>query len=134
MSGRGTELGRSFEELRDIIERVELGEYLGVCLDTCHVFAAGYDIVERLDAVLDEFDAIVGLERLKAIHLNDSMQPLGSRKDRHEKIGQGQIGLDAITDIINHPALRHLPFYLETPNDILGYEQEIALLKSLRSG
>lgn len=133
MSGRGTELGRSLEELRDIIDKVELNEYLGVCLDTCHVFAAGYDLVGNLNAVLEDFDRIVGLARLKAIHLNDSMQPLGSHKDRHEKLGRGQLGIETIGRIINHPALRELPFYLETPNDLAGYKEEIALLKELRA-
>lgn len=131
MAGKGTEVGRSFEELRAIIDRVELNEKLGVCFDTCHVFDGGYDIVNDLDGVLDEFDGIIGLERLKAIHLNDSMNPCGSHKDRHEKIGKGNIGLEAITRIINHPKLKHLPFYLETPNDLDGYAKEISLLRSL---
>lgn len=129
MAGKGTEVGRSFEELRDILDQVELSEKMGVCLDTCHVHDAGYDIVNHLDEVLTQFDKVVGLSRLKAIHLNDSMNPLGSRKDRHEKIGQGAIGLDAFVRIINHPALRHLPFVLETPNDNNGYAQEIRLLR-----
>lgn len=133
MSGRGKEMGGTFAELQHIIERAELSEHLGVCLDTCHVFAAGYDVAGKLDEVLQEFDATIGLARLKAIHLNDSMQPLASHKDRHEKIGQGQIGLDAIAGIINHPALQHLPFYLETPNDLVGYAEEIALLQGLAS-
>ena len=129
MAGKGTEMGRNFEELREILDRVELSEKMGVCLDTCHVHDAGYDIVNHLDEVLTEFDKIVGLSRLKAVHLNDSMNPLGSRKDRHEKIGQGAIGLDAFVRIINHPALRHLPFVLETPNDSDGYAREIRLLR-----
>lgn len=129
MAGKGTEVGRSFEELREILDRVELSEKMGVCLDTCHVHDAGYDIVNHLDEVLTEFDKAVGLSRLKAVHLNDSMNPLGSRKDRHEKIGQGAIGLDAFVRIINHPALRHLPFVLETPNDSDGYAREIRLLR-----
>lgn len=129
MAGKGTEVGRSFEELREILDQVKLSEKMGVCLDTCHVHDAGYDIVNHLDEVLTEFDKIVGLSRLKAVHLNDSMNPLGSRKDRHEKIGQGAIGLDAFVRIINHPALRHLPFVLETPNDSDGYAREIRLLR-----
>ncbi|MDR3013369.1 MAG: deoxyribonuclease IV [Chitinispirillales bacterium] len=131
MSGKGSEIGRSFEEIQSIIEKVEQNEHLGVCLDTCHVFSAGYDIVHNLDGVLDEFDKIIGLSRLKAIHLNDNMTPFGSRKDRHEKIGKGTIGLDAFGRIVNHPILKSLPFYLETPNEIEGYAEEIVLLKSL---
>lgn len=131
MAGKGSEVGRTFEELRAIIDRVEQRQLLGVCLDTCHVFDGGYDIVNQLDTVLEQFDRVIGLERLKAVHLNDSMNPLGSHKDRHQKIGQGFIGLDAIQRIINHPLLRNLPFYLETPNDIDGYTKEIALLKNL---
>jgi deoxyribonuclease-4 len=131
MSGKGSEIGRSFEELRTIIDGVHLREHLGVCLDTCHVFDAGYDIVNNLDAVLYDFDRIIGLNRLKAVHLNDSMNPIASHKDRHEKIGAGNIGIDAFERIINHTALRELPFYLETPNDIEGYAEEISLLKSL---
>ena len=131
MAGKGTEVGRSFEELRAIIDQVELREKMGVCLDTCHVHDAGYDIVHNLDGVLTEFDRVIGLERLKAIHLNDSMNPAGSRKDRHQKIGEGTIGLDAFAEIINHPALRGLPFVLETPNDSDGYAAEIRLLRSL---
>lgn len=129
MSGKGTEMGRSFEELSAIIERVEDSSHLGVCLDTCHVFDGGYDIVHSLDAVLEEFDQIIGLERLKAIHLNDSKNGLGSHKDRHEKIGQGKIGLQTFVQIITHPRLCQLPFYLETPNDLDGYQREIALLR-----
>lgn len=131
MAGKGSEVGRSFEELRDIIDRVELKEKLGVCLDTCHVWDGGYDIVEDLDGVLREFDRVVGLERLKAIHLNDSMNPLDSHKDRHEKIGQGHIGLEAFRRIVTHPDLKDLPFYLETPNELDGYQAEIALLRGL---
>lgn len=129
MSGKGTEVGRTFEELRQIIDGVTLSEKMGVCMDTCHIHDAGYDLVNDLDGVLDHFDQVVGLERLLAIHLNDSMNPKGSRKDRHAKIGEGSIGLEAITRIINHPRLRNLPFFLETPNDIAGYAQEIALLR-----
>ena len=132
MAGKGTEVGRSFEELREIIDRVELKEKMGVCLDTCHVHDAGYDVVNDLDGVLTEFDRVIGLDRLKAIHLNDSMNPINSHKDRHQKIGEGSLGLEAITRIINHPALRDLPFYLETPNDNDGYAAEIALLRTLR--
>ena len=131
MAGKGTEVGRSFEELKQIIDRVELNEKIGVCLDTCHVFDAGYDIVNDLDGVLTEFDNIIGLDRLKAIHLNDSLNPCGSHKDRHAKIGEGEIGLDALVRVINHPKLRKLPFYLETPNELDGYAREIKLLKSL---
>ena len=132
MAGKGSEVGRNFEELRAILDRVELGNRMGVCLDTCHVFDGGYDIVSGLDGVLEEFDRILGLGRLRAIHLNDSKNPLGSHKDRHEQIGQGSIGLEAFGRIINHPALRHLPFYLETPQeDIWGYGREITLLRSL---
>lgn len=131
MAGKGTEIGRSFDELQAIIEKVELDDKLGVCLDTCHVYDAGYDIVNNLDGVLDEFDSVIGLDRLKAIHLNDSKFGLSSHKDRHEKIGLGKIGIDAITDIINHEKLRDLPFYLETPNDVEGYKNEIELLRGL---
>ncbi|MBW7573956.1 deoxyribonuclease IV [Caproiciproducens faecalis] len=131
MAGKGTEVGRTFEELRLILDGVELKEKMGVCLDTCHVFDAGYDIVDGLDDVLTHFDKIIGLPRLKAIHLNDSLNPRGSHKDRHARIGEGQIGLEAITRIINHPALRNLPFYLETPNDLDGYAKEISLLRSV---
>ncbi len=130
MAGKGTEIGRSFEELRAIIDRVELQDKLGICLDTCHIWDGGYDIVHDLDGVLNEFDRIIGLERLKAIHLNDSLNPCGSHKDRHARIGEGCIGLDALASVINHPQLRNLPFILETPNELAGYAQEIALLKN----
>ncbi len=133
MAGKGSEIGGNFRELREIIDGVELRDRMGVCLDTCHVNDAGYDIVGDLDGVLTEFDNVVGLHRLKAIHINDSMNPLGSHKDRHQKIGQGYIGTDAFARIINHPALRNLPFYLETPNELPGYADEIAMLKELRS-
>jgi len=134
MSGKGSEVGGTFEELRAIIDRTALGDRLGVCLDTCHVWDAGYDIVRDLDGVLRRFDAAVGLDRLRAIHLNDSKNPLGSRKDRHEKLGLGHIGLDALARVVNHPLLRHLPFYLETPQDDLsGWASEIATLRSLRT-
>ena len=131
MAGKGSEVGRTFEELRAIIDRVEQEQLLGVCLDTCHVNDGGYDVVNDLDGVLAEFDRVIGLKRLKAIHLNDSKNPFGSHKDRHEKIGEGALGLKAIGRVINHPRLRDLPFYLETPNDVDGYAREIALLKSL---
>jgi deoxyribonuclease-4 len=131
MAGKGTEVGGRFEELRAIIDRVERGDRLGVCLDTCHVHDAGYDLVADLDGVLEEFDDVLGLDRLRAVHLNDSLNPRGSRKDRHAKIGEGALGLPVIARIINHPLLRHLPFNLETPNDLSGYAGEIALLKSL---
>lgn len=129
MAGKGSEVGSKFEELREIIDKTELNEKLGVCLDTCHIYDAGYDIVNDLDGVLDEFDRIIGLDRLKAIHLNDSKNPFCSHKDRHEKIGEGSIGLEAFKKIINHPNLRNLPFYLETPNELDGYENEIKILR-----
>lgn len=131
MSGKGSEVGRNFEELRAIIDRVECKEKMGVCLDTCHVYDGGYDIVNSLDEVISEFDRIVGLERLCAVHINDSKNPFASHKDRHEKIGLGSIGAEAFARIINHPALRKLPFYLETPNELDGYQQEISLLRGL---
>lgn len=131
MAGKGSEIGKTFEELRAIIDRVELKDKLGVCLDTCHVNDGGYDVVNNLDGVIDEFDKVVGLDRLKAVHLNDSKNPLAAHKDRHEKIGDGYIGVDAMERIINHPALRNLPFFLETPNELDGYAKEIALLRSL---
>lgn len=131
MAGKGTEVGRSFEELSRILELVERKEKMGVCLDTCHVSDAGYDIVNDLDGVLEEFDKIIGIKYLKAVHLNDSKNPLGAHKDRHEKIGEGFIGTDAFERIINHPVLKKLPFYLETPNELDGYAKEISLLRSL---
>ena len=131
MAGKGTEIGRSFEELRSIIDKVELSDKVGVCLDTCHVWDGGYDIVEHLDDVINEFDSVIGLDRLKAIHINDSMNPCGAHKDRHQKIGQGYIGAEAFGRIINHPALRDLPFYLETPNELEGYQAEIAMLREM---
>lgn len=131
MAGKGSEVGRTFEELRAILEQVELSDKLGVCLDTCHVSDGGYDIVDNLDDVLEEFDRIIGLPRLKAIHLNDSMNPLGSHKDRHQKLGEGTLGMDALERIVNHPLLRELPFYLETPNDLEGYAKEIAMMKAV---
>lgn len=129
MAGKGSEIGRSFEELREILDRVTLSDHMGVCLDTCHVWDGGYDIVNHLDEVLTEFDRVIGLSRLKAIHLNDSLNPLGAHKDRHARIGEGYIGKEALIRIINHPALRKLPFYLETPNELDGYAAEIALLR-----
>ena len=132
MSGKGSEIGRSFEELKAIIDKVELSDKVGVCLDTCHVYDGGYDIVNNLEAVLDEFDNIIGLDRLHAIHMNDSKNPFESHKDRHEKIGEGSIGLSAMKAIINNPRLKHLPIFLETPNELDGYAQEIAILKENR--
>ena len=142
MAGKGSEVGRTFEEIRAIIDRVEdslaaegvgLEPKLGVCLDTCHVWDGGYDVANDLDGVIDRFDKVVGLDRLKAIHLNDSLNGFEAHKDRHACIGKGKIGLDALVRIINHPKLRDLPFYLETPNDLDGYRAEIALLRSLRA-
>ena len=130
MAGKGSEIGRNFEELRAIMDLSGLD--LGVCLDTCHVWDGGYDIVGNLDGVLDEFDRVIGLDKLKAIHLNDTMNAFAAHKDRHEKIGRGKIGLEAFERIVNHPKLRDLPFYLETPCDLQGYKEEIALLKGLR--
>ena len=131
MAGKGTEVGRTFEELAAIIERCKHGDELGVCLDTCHVWDAGYDVRERLDEVLAEFDRVIGLERLHALHLNDSKNGRGSHKDRHEKIGQGNLGLDAFAAVVRHPRLRELPMILETPNELDGYAKEIRLLRSL---
>lgn len=134
MSGKGTEVGRNFQELRAIIDGVALSDKMGVCLDTCHVYDAGYDIVNHLDQVLKEFDQVIGLERLKAIHMNDSKNPFESHKDRHEKIGEGSIGLEAMVRMINHPRLQGLPFYLETPNELPGYQKEISLLRENYGG
>ena len=131
MAGKGSEIGRNFEELRTIIDRVEQKEKLGVCLDTCHVWDGGYDIVSDLDGVLEEFDKIIGLDRLCAIHMNDSMNPLGAHKDRHEKLGDGTIGLDALEKVVTHPLLQGKPFILETPNDDAGYAKEIAWVRSV---
>ena len=131
MAGKGSEVGRDFSELRAIIDRVELQDKLGVCLDTCHIFDGGYDIVNELDKVIAEFDKIIGLERLLAIHINDSLNVLGSHKDRHARIGEGNIGLEALSAVTNHPQLKELPFYLETPNELPGYKAEIELLRSL---
>lgn len=132
MAGKGSEIGYNFSQIKRIIDGVELKEKLGVCLDTCHVFDSGYDIVNDFDQVLEEFDSVIGIDKLKAIHLNDSKNILGSRKDRHEKIGQGNIGLEAIKTIINHPLIKDLPIVLETPNELDGYKEEIALLKEMR--
>ncbi len=131
MSGKGSEVGSKFQELKQIIDNTELNEKLGVCLDTCHVFDAGYDILNDLDGVLNEFDNIIGLSRLKAIHINDTMNPFSSHKDRHQKIGEGYLGLKAFENLINHPKLKNIPLYLETPNEIEGYKKEIELLKGL---
>lgn len=129
MSGKGTEVGRSFEELKQILDGVTLSEKMGVCLDTCHIYDAGYDIVNDLDGVLEEFDRVIGLDKLYAVHLNDSKNPFESHKDRHETIGEGSIGKEAIFKIINHAKLRHLPFYLETPNELPGHAAEIKMLR-----
>ncbi|OUQ56989.1 endonuclease IV [Tyzzerella sp. An114] len=129
MSGKGTEIGKNFKELKAIIDNVNLSHKIGICFDTCHMYDAGYDIVNNLDNALEEFNSIIGIDKLKAIHINDSKNPFGSHKDRHEKIGMGYIGLEAFKRIINHPLLRKLPFYLETPNELSGYAYEIELLK-----
>ncbi len=129
MAGKGSEVGGRFEELREILDRVELSARMGVCLDTCHLNDAGYDVAGDLDGVLTAFDKVIGLERVRAVHINDSKNPLGARKDRHERIGEGFLGLEAIVRVMTHPALRDKPFYLETPNELDGYAREIALLK-----
>lgn len=134
MAGKGSEIGRSFEELKAILDGVSLNSKLGVCLDTCHVYDAGYNIVEDLDGVLDEFDRVIGLDRLKAIHMNDSKNPFESHKDRHEKIGEGSIGFDAMVNIINHPKLQDIPIILETPNELDGYKHEIKMLRDAYRG
>lgn len=134
MAGKGSEIGGCFEELREILDRVTLSDYMGVCLDTCHVHDAGYDIAADLDGVLTAFDRVIGLDRLKALHINDSMNKAGARKDRHEKLGQGHIGLDAMVNIVTHPALQTRPMVLETPNELDGYEQEIRLLREKIGG
>ncbi|MGN0292129.1 MAG: deoxyribonuclease IV, partial [Lachnospiraceae bacterium] len=132
MAGKGSEVGRTFEELKAIMDKVELQDKIGVCLDTCHVWDGGYDIVNHFDEVLEEFDRVIGLERLKAIHFNDSLNPCGSHKDRHAKIGEGCIGMEAMKRIATHKKLLHLPFILETPNDDEGYAREIAMIKEWR--
>ena len=134
MSGKGSEVGSRFEELREIIDRVALSDKLGVCLDTCHVSDAGYDIADDLDGVLTEFDRVIGLDRLRAVHVNDSLNPRGAHKDRHARIGEGCLGAEALGRVVRHPALQGLPFVLETPNELPGYAREIALLKALREG
>ena len=130
MAGKGSEVGRTFEELKSILDQVVLKEHMGVCLDTCHVWDSGYDIVNHLDEVITQFDNIIGLKKLKAIHLNDSLNPLGAHKDRHACSGEGHIGSEALLRVVNHPALRELPFYLETPNDLNGYAKEIQFLRN----
>ncbi len=131
MAGKGSEIGGRFEELREILDRVELSDHVGVCLDTCHVWDGGYDIVSHLDQVLDEFDRIIGLDRLKALHINDSQNPLGSHKDRHARLGEGCIGREAFKRIVSHPALQGLPCILETPNDDAGWAEEIRFLREV---
>lgn len=133
MAGKGSEVGSRFEELREIIDRVELDDKMGVCLDTCHVSDAGYDIAGDLDGVLTEFDRVIGLDRLKAVHVNDSLNPLGAHKDRHARIGEGYLGAEALGRVVRHPALAGLPFVLETPNELEGYAKEIALLKEMNA-
>lgn len=134
MAGKGSEIGSRFEELREILDRVELTDKMGVCLDTCHVSDAGYDVAGDLDGVLTEFDRVIGLRRLKAVHINDSMNPLGTHKDRHARIGEGHLGAEALGRVVRHPALSGLPFVLETPNELDGYAREIALLKEMSEG
>lgn len=131
MAGKGTEIGRSFEELQMIIEKVELNNKLGICLDTCHIYDAQYNIVDNLNGVIDELDKVIGLDRLCAIHLNDSKNPFASHKDRHELIGKGYIGIDTFNNIVSNEKLRNIPMYLETPNDMEGYAKEIAMLKQM---
>ncbi|MBQ3123178.1 MAG: deoxyribonuclease IV, partial [Firmicutes bacterium] len=129
MAGKGSEIGRNFEEIKAIIDKLDHPEKVGVCLDSCHVSDGGYDIINDLDGMLEEFDRIIGLDKLKAMHINDSMNPAGAHKDRHQKIGEGHLGLETFVNIINHPVLKDLPFILETPNEMDGYAKEIALLK-----
>lgn len=133
MAGKGTEIGRTFQELKELLIRIEQSDKVGICFDTCHLFDAGYNIITQLDAVLEDFDRTIGIEKLKAVHINDSLNPLGSHKDRHAGIGQGEIGLEAIVRMINHPLLKDFPFILETPKDLQGHAEEIALLKELRT-
>jgi len=131
MSGKGTEIGYEFEQLRKIIDGVEHKERIGICLDTCHIFSAGYDIVNKLEEVLEDFDRIIGLDKLKAIHLNDSLMPFGAKKDRHAPLGEGEIGLNAIVNILTHPKLKDLPFFLETPFDEEGHKREIKMIRDI---
>ena len=131
MAGKGTEVGRSFEEIRAILDKINLKDHMGVCLDTCHVYDAGYDIVNHLDQVLEKFDAVIGLECLKAIHMNDSKNPFASHKDRHEKIGEGSLGTETFRQMVNHPLLAGIPIYLETPNELDGYAREIQMLRDM---
>ena len=131
MSGKGSEIGQTFEDLRDIIDKIELSDKMGICLDTCHLFSAGYDIVNDLEGVLEEFDKVVGISRIKAVHLNDSMYPFDSKKDRHARVGEGTIGLEAIVKFVSHPKLKMLPFILETPLDTKGHGEEIAMLRDI---
>ena len=131
MSGKGTEIGYEFEQLRKIIDGVEHKERIGICLDTCHIFSAGYDIVNKLEEVLEDFDRIIGLDKLKAIHLNDSLMPFGAKKDRHAPLGEGEIGLNAIINILTHPKLKDLPFFLETPFDEEGHKKEIKMIRDI---
>ena len=131
MAGKGSEVGKSFEELASILSLAQAKEKIGICLDTCHVYDGGYDLRDNLEMVLEQFDRIIGISKLRAVHLNDSKNPIGSRKDRHEKIGEGSIGIEAFGKIINHPALRYLPFFLETPNELPGYQKEIETLRAL---
>lgn len=131
MSGKGTEIGYKFEQLKQIIDKVDYKEKIGVCLDTCHIFSAGYDIVNNLEQVLEQFDEIIGLDKLKAIHLNDSMMPFGAKKDRHAVIGEGEIGLEAIIRFMSHPKISHLPFFLETPLEDEGHKKEIEMLRDI---
>ena len=131
MAGKGTEVGRSFEEIRAILDKIDPKDHMGVCLDTCHVYDAGYDIVNHLDQVLEEFDAVIGLECLKAIHMNDSKNPFASHKDRHEKIGEGSLGTETFRQMVNHPLLAGIPIYLETPNELDGYAREIQMLRDM---
>lgn len=129
MAGKGSEVGKTFQELKQILESVELSDQMGICLDTCHIWDGGYNIAGKLDKILEEFDQIIGLDRLKAIHLNDSQNPLGAHKDRHAKLGEGHIGIETFKKIVSHPILSKIPFYLETPNDLDGYAREIRMMR-----
>ncbi len=132
MAGKGTEVGRTFEELQKIVEKVELSSHVGICMDTCHIFDAGYDITNQFEQVMEEFEQVIGIHKLKAIHLNDSKNPLGSKKDRHEKIGEGKIGMDTFQKLINYDKFKDIPMYLETPNDLEGYKYEISMIKQMK--